>query len=118
MGGGGYIISNGTEDIIGLSSGIAAASIAIGAIVSIISFLGCFGAANEKGSLLKTYFLLLIILVILEIAVGAAAYAKSDEVPIDRVKSIPRFQFYSRMHGKRLQSLQLKTQPFILSKTR
>lgn len=80
MGTGGYIISNGSSDIIGLSSSIAAAAIAIGVIVSIISFLGCFGAANEKGMLLKTYFALLIVLVILEVAVGGAAYAKADQV--------------------------------------
>ena len=48
MGGGGYIISNGSGDITGLTDGVATASIVIGAIVSIISFLGCFGAANEK----------------------------------------------------------------------
>ncbi|KAJ3309822.1 hypothetical protein HDV04_005601 [Boothiomyces sp. JEL0838] len=80
IGGGGYIISNNTTDIVGLSSGIASAAIAIGVIVSIVSFLGCFGAANEKGMLLKTYFVLLIILVILEVSIGAAAYAQRDEI--------------------------------------
>ncbi|KAJ3306695.1 hypothetical protein HDV03_004326 [Kappamyces sp. JEL0829] len=81
MGGGGYIISNGSDDITGLTHGVASASIAIGAIVSIISFLGCFGAANEKGLLLKTYFALLVVLIILEVSVGAAAYAKRNEIP-------------------------------------
>jgi hypothetical protein len=52
----------------------------IGITITIVSFLGCFGAANEKGMLLKTYFALLIILVILEISVGIAAYAKMDDV--------------------------------------
>jgi hypothetical protein len=52
----------------------------IGLIITIVSFLGCFGAANEKGMLLKTYFGLLIILVILEISIGIAAYAKMDDV--------------------------------------
>jgi hypothetical protein len=80
MAGGGYIISNQANDIIGLSSSIATAAIVIGVIISLISFLGCFGAANEKGMLLKTYFVLLIILVILEVAVGAAAYAKRDNI--------------------------------------
>jgi hypothetical protein len=55
-------------------------SIVIGCIITIVSFLGCFGAANEKGMLLKTYFALLIILVILEISVGIAAYVKRDAV--------------------------------------
>ncbi|KAI8895059.1 Tetraspanin family-domain-containing protein [Globomyces pollinis-pini] len=78
--GGGYIVSNNTNDIVGLSSGIAAASIAIGLIVSVVSFLGCFGAANEKGMLLKTYFFFLIILIILEVSVGIAAYAQRDNI--------------------------------------
>jgi hypothetical protein len=55
-------------------------AIIIGIIVSVVSFLGCFGAANEKGMLLKTYFALLALLVILEIGVGIAAYGKSDSV--------------------------------------
>ena len=46
----------------------------------IVSFLGVFGAANEKGMLLKTYFALLCILVIFEISVGVAAYVKRDAV--------------------------------------
>jgi Tetraspanin family len=81
MSAGGVIISNSESDLIGLASTIGAASIVIGAIVSIISFLGCFGAANEKGLLLKTYFVFLIVLVILEISVGAAAYARRDQIP-------------------------------------
>jgi hypothetical protein len=80
MAGGGYIISNNANDIIGLSSSIATAAIGIGIVVSLISFLGCFGAANEKGGLLKTYFVLLMILVILQVAIGAAAYAKRDNI--------------------------------------
>ena len=79
--GGGYITSNSTIDIVGLSGSIAAASIVIGVIISIVSFLGCFGAANEKGMLLKTYFALLVILVILEISVGIAAYGRRDTIP-------------------------------------
>jgi hypothetical protein len=79
MAGGGYIINN-NADIIGLSSSIATSAIIIGVIISLISFLGCFGAANEKKLLLKSYFGLLIILVILEIAVGTAAYVKRDNI--------------------------------------
>ncbi|KAJ1336380.1 hypothetical protein BSLG_007164 [Batrachochytrium salamandrivorans] len=70
VGAGGYINTNSAEDIVGLSESIAVASIVIGCIVAIISFLGCFGAANEKGVLLKTYFALLLILVILEISIA------------------------------------------------
>jgi hypothetical protein len=39
-------------------------------LFSIVSFLGCFGAANEKGMLLKTYFVILVVLIILELSVG------------------------------------------------
>lgn len=46
----------------------------------VISFLGCFGAANEKGMLLKTYFALLLLVVVLELGVGGAAYTKKDDV--------------------------------------
>lgn len=42
--------------------------------------MGCFGAANEKGMLLKTYFALLFLLVILELSIGIAAYGKRDTV--------------------------------------
>lgn len=69
-----------TYDIIGLGSTIAVASIVIGIIIAVVSFLGCFGAANEKGMLLKSYFALLILLVILELGVGFAAYGKRDTV--------------------------------------
>lgn len=81
MGTGGYILSSTTQDIIGLASTIGTAAIVIGTIVSIVSFLGCFGAANEKGILLKTYFIFLLLLIILEISVGAAAYARGDQIP-------------------------------------
>ncbi|KAJ3325277.1 Leukocyte surface antigen cd53 [Blyttiomyces sp. JEL0837] len=80
IGGGAFIQANQGDDLIELSSTIAAGSIAVGCIVTIVSFLGCFGAANEKGMLLKTYFGLLLALVVLELGVGIAAYAKRDAV--------------------------------------
>ena len=69
-----------SSDILNLSGSIGIAAIVIGLIITIVSFLGCFGAANEKGLMLKTYFGLLILLVILEISVGLAAYVKMDDV--------------------------------------
>ncbi len=80
IGGGGFITSQSSQDILNLSGSIGVSAIIIGLIVTIVSFLGCFGAANEKGLMLKTYFGLLILLVILEIGVGIAAYAKRDAV--------------------------------------
>ncbi|KAI8922038.1 Tetraspanin family-domain-containing protein [Powellomyces hirtus] len=70
----------GSGGLINLGGTVATAGIVIGVIVTIVSFLGCFGAANEKGMLLKTYFALLIILVILEISVGIAAYSKRTDI--------------------------------------
>jgi len=79
--GGAYIkSSSGGTQIMSITGAIAGWAVAIGVIVTIVSFLGCFGAANEKGMLLKTYFALLMILIILEIAIGAAAYTKKDQV--------------------------------------
>ena len=75
------MISNGKgDDIINLSGTIAAGACTIGVLVTVVSFFGCFGAANEKGVLLRTYFALLIILMVLELSVGIAAYVKKDEV--------------------------------------
>lgn len=80
IGAGGYIVARSAEDIVGVTGGIGTAAITIGVIVTVVSFMGCFGAANEKGVLLKTYFAFLLILIILEIGVGSAAYAKRDAV--------------------------------------
>ncbi|KAJ3355830.1 Leukocyte surface antigen cd53 [Entophlyctis luteolus] len=81
IGGGAYIQANaGQDDLIDLSGSTAAAAIAIGVFVTTISLFGIFGAANEKGMLLKTYFGLLILLVVFELGVGIAAYVKSDAV--------------------------------------
>jgi hypothetical protein len=81
MAGGGYIVSNRPSDLVGLAAGIGTASIVIGVIVTLISFFGCFGAANEKGILLKTYFVILCIIIVLEMGVGIAAYSKRDSIP-------------------------------------
>ncbi|KAJ3047559.1 hypothetical protein HK097_011424 [Rhizophlyctis rosea] len=66
--------------LLNVAGALAGWAIAIGVIVTAVGFFGCFGAANEKGMLLKTYFAMLLLLVVLEIAVGIAAYAKKDDV--------------------------------------
>ncbi|KAJ3076679.1 Leukocyte surface antigen cd53 [Podochytrium sp. JEL0797] len=81
IGGGAYIqVNAGMDDLIGLSGTTAAAAIGIGCVIVAVSFFGIFGAANEKGMLLKTYFALLLLLVVFEISLGIAAYVKSDAV--------------------------------------
>ena len=75
------MISNGKgEDVINLLGIIAACAFTIGVLVTAVSFFGCFGAAKEKGVLLRTYYALLIILMVLELSVGIAAYVKKDDV--------------------------------------
>lgn len=81
IGGGAYIqVNAGSNDLIDLSGSTAAAAIGVGVLITAVSFFGIFGAANEKGMLLKTYFGLLLLLIIFELGVGIAAYVKSDEV--------------------------------------
>lgn len=82
IGGGSFIVSSQTNDgVLNLSGSVAVAAIVIGLLITIVSFFGCFGAANEKSSLLKTYFAFLIILIILELSVGIAASVKKNEIP-------------------------------------
>uniref|UniRef100_A0A1Y1L9E2 Tetraspanin n=3 Tax=Photinus pyralis TaxID=7054 RepID=A0A1Y1L9E2_PHOPY len=64
--------------------------IIVGAIVFIVAFLGCFGAIRESYYLLMAFALCLLVIFIIELAVGiAAAVYKSDfeEVLKDTLKS-------------------------------
>ncbi len=81
MAAGSYLTSN-SRDSAFLSTSIAGGAIGVGVLITLISFLGCFGAANEKGIMLKTYFALMLILVILELSVGIAAYAEQSHVNV------------------------------------
>jgi len=81
IGTGGIIVADSNGDLVNLAGTIGAAAISIGVIVSGTSFLGCFGAAKEKGTMLKWYFAVLLVLVILQVSVGGAAYSKGDEIP-------------------------------------
>jgi hypothetical protein len=76
---GSYLTSN-SRDSAFLSTSIAGGAIGVGVVITLISFLGCFGAANEKGIMLKTYFALMLILIVLELSVGIAAYAEQSHV--------------------------------------
>ncbi|TPX31476.1 hypothetical protein SmJEL517_g05180 [Synchytrium microbalum] len=80
--GGGWIQSHQSEDALSaIVSSIATGAIVIGVFVTLVSFMGCFGAANERGILLKTYFGLLALLIIFQIAIGSAAYSKREDIP-------------------------------------
>jgi len=70
------------SDLIDSSSLFSAANLLIagGVIVAIIGFLGCCGAIKEVRILLIIYSVVVILIFILEIAGGAYAYTKRDEV--------------------------------------
>lgn len=81
VGGGAYQQSAASQsDVIDLTGSISIAAIIIGITIGLISLFGCLGTYNEKGFLLKTYFAMLLILIVLEVSVGIAAYAKQSEV--------------------------------------
>jgi len=70
------------SELIDSSSLFSAANLLIagGVIVAIIGFLGCCGAIKEVRILLIIYSVVVILIFILEIAGGAYAYTKRDEV--------------------------------------
>ena len=81
----GSVIKSGRQDDIGVTeSNIGTVAIVMGLIIGLISFLGCFGAANEKGLLLKSYFALLLIVIIMQIGIGIAAYVERDKVSLKK----------------------------------
>lgn len=61
---------------------VTAANIAIaaGAIVLIVAFLGCCGAIKEIKVMLLAFFILLVLIFILEITAGSLAYVKRNEL--------------------------------------
>jgi len=65
------------------SGGVTSAAnimIASGALVMIIGFVGCCGAIKESRVMLVIFFILLLLIFILEIAAGIFAYVKKDDV--------------------------------------
>lgn len=58
-----------------LMGSVATTGIILGVLTAFVSFLGCCGATNEKGILLKIYFALLMVLVVLQIVAGSVAAA-------------------------------------------
>jgi len=71
-------ISSKNYDTLLGDGGVASASnilIASGAFVTVIGFLGCCGAIRESKCMLVMYFIMVLLIFILEIAAGAMAYA-------------------------------------------
>jgi hypothetical protein len=74
-------IKGGNYDTILGEGGFASAAnilIASGVFVSLIGFVGCCGALKESKVMLIIYFILVLLIFILEIAAGALAYTKKD----------------------------------------
>eukprot|EP00112_Aurelia_sp_Birch-Aquarium-sp1_P002691 Seg130.2 transcript_id=Seg130.2/GoldUCD/mRNA.D3Y31 product="CD151 antigen" protein_id=Seg130.2/GoldUCD/D3Y31 len=75
------------------SGGLTSAAnimIAAGVFVMIVGFVGCCGALKENKWLLTTYFVLLLLIFILEIAAGIFAYVKRDQVTKAVTKNIKK----------------------------
>eukprot|EP00455_Lapot_gusevi_P019594 TRINITY_DN2092_c0_g1_i2.p1 TRINITY_DN2092_c0_g1~~TRINITY_DN2092_c0_g1_i2.p1 ORF type:complete len:256 (-),score=98.41 TRINITY_DN2092_c0_g1_i2:229-996(-) len=53
----------------------------LGVFMMVIAFMGCCGAKRESRALLGIYSLILIILIVCQIGVGIAIYAKQDDAP-------------------------------------
>lgn len=55
-------------------------AIAVGVIIVLVAFLGCCGAINEVAPMLLAFFVLMLIIFILEVSAGALAYSKRNEI--------------------------------------
>lgn len=71
---------NSLKSIIQGLSGVNLAFIIAGAVVCIISFLGCCGALKENSCMVSTFMALLVLILIFEIAVGILAFHKRDKI--------------------------------------
>ncbi len=77
---GAFLLSNTPEGLVVLANSMAGGSIGVGVFIVLISFLGGLGAISEKSMMLKTYFALLFILIIMELSVGIASYVEQAQV--------------------------------------
>lgn len=77
---------------------VANVAIAAGAIIVIVAFLGCCGAITENKYMLLGFFTLLVLIFIMELGAGIAAYIKrgdiEDELKDQLEKRIPD-RYYS-----------------------
>jgi len=55
-------------------------AIIVGVVIVLVAFLGCCGAINEVAPMLLAFFILMLIIFILEVAAGALAYSKRNEI--------------------------------------
>ncbi|CAL8243258.1 unnamed protein product [Lota lota] len=70
--------------------------IAVGAVMMVVGFLGCYGAIQESQCLLGTFFACLVILFACEVAAGIWGYMHKDTVTKEMIN------FYDSMYDKAL----------------
>jgi len=83
LGGGIYMqveMSKYLEFLDGQAVSTATVLIVIGALITLISFLGCCGSFTSNGCLMKTYGALLVILLIAEIGTAIAVYVFKGDI--------------------------------------
>lgn len=68
--------------------------IAVGAVMMVVGFLGCYGAIQESQCLLGTFFACLIILFACEVAAGIWGFMNKDTVATEMIS------FYDSAYGK------------------
>lgn len=70
------------EELTSLSEYVTAGNlmIAVGVIIVVVAFLGCCGAIKESRCMLLSFFCLLLIIFILELAAGIFAIVKKDDI--------------------------------------
>jgi len=89
---------------------VANVIIAAGAIIVIVAFLGCCGAITENRWMLLGFFIFLLIIFLLEIGAGIAAYVWrgeiEDELRIQIEKRIPERYYSETGVSKAMNSIQ------------
>ncbi|XP_031573561.1 tetraspanin-8-like [Actinia tenebrosa] len=81
--------------------------IAVGVIISVISFFGCCGAWKENRFMLIIFFVLLFVLLGLEIAAAVLGYKDRDEIEADIKKDIEnKIKEYPTKYEKEIDDLQ------------
>ncbi|XP_008308664.1 CD81 protein [Cynoglossus semilaevis] len=68
--------------------------IAVGAVMMVVGFLGCYGAIQESQCLLGTFFACLVILFAAEVAAGIWGYMNKDKVSTEMIN------FYDSVYDK------------------
>ncbi|XP_038128731.1 CD63 antigen-like [Cyprinodon tularosa] len=81
----------------GLSK-IAIVLIAVGVIITLVSFLGHFGAFQDNSSMLSCFICILIIIILLEICAGAAFYIFRSRTVLLQVNSGINIQAKAAVH--------------------